>query len=263
MLFEYKVHKDLNFRNHFTATHSGIWEFHRGCLLQDLRVSSDDHAQILFAFGFIVSPVDACVKLGCRSLFEQMGAESAKLRVHCTVQQALVGSLEARRSSQIFNGAHPPQNSNALPPRGIARGWQSPSSAQGRSSFGQGRVGALRSLMEKLREDGVGVHGMVADLIFLRRQCDEAAVTAVLGSTLRNTVVVQAREDGARVVAEVRTAGILGQIRCDVLDEIKAKPSTGSGRGKGAGGGLSPLSESVITSNPQHFPAAEKHLRGW
>lgn len=186
------------------------------------------------------------------------------LREHCTEQQALVGILEARRRSQLSNGTQPLTNSDVLPPSGVARGWQSPSGVRGRSSSGQGRVGALRSLVERLRGGGVGAHGLVADLVLLRRQCDEAAVTAVLGSTLRNTVVVQTRKDGARVVAEVKAAGILGQVRCDVLDEIKAKPpSTGAGRGKGPGVGLSPLSESVTTSDPLHFPAAEKHLRGW
>lgn len=208
-------------------------------------------------------PVDECTHLGCRSLLEQIGAESTKLRVHCTGKQALVGSLEARCRGQISNGTHPPTTSSVLPPSGITLGWEPPSGVRGRSSSGQGRVGALRSLLERLREGGVGSHGLVADLILLRRQCDEAAVTAVLGSTLRNTVVVQTRKDGARVVAEVKAAGIRGQVRCDVLDEIKAKPSTGVDRGKGPGGGLSPLSESVTTSDPQHFPAAEKHLRGW
>lgn len=117
--------------------------------------------------------------------------------------------------------------------------------------------------MEKLREGGVGAHGMVADLILLRRQGDEAAVTAVLGSTLRNTIVVQTRKDGARVVAEVKAAGILGQVRCDVLDEIKSKPSARAGSADGVGGGLSLLSGRVTTSDPKHFPAVEKHLRGW
>lgn len=62
---------------------------------------------------------------------------------------------------------------------------------------------------------------MLADLVLLRRQRDEIAVTAVLGSALHSTVVVQTRNDGARVVAGARAAGIRGQVRCDVLDEMK------------------------------------------
>ena len=124
--------------------------------------------------------------------------------------------------------------------------------------------------METLREErSVDVHGLLVDLVLLRRQGDEAAVSAVLGAALGNTVVVQSRADGARFVAEVRAAGIPGRVRCDVLDEIKGKPFTGgggaaaAGRRGGGGGGLSPLSECVTTSDPRHLPAAVKRLRGW
>lgn len=128
-------------------------------------------------------------------------------------------------------------------------------------------MGALRSLVESLREEGgVGAHGLLADLVLLRRQCDEAAVAAVLGSALRDTVVVQTRADGARVVAEVGTAGIPGRIRCDVLDEIKrgggGSTVVSAGR-EGSGSGLIPLSECVTMSDPRHLPVAEKRLRGW
>ncbi|CAN0062836.1 unnamed protein product [Ectocarpus fasciculatus] len=191
-----------------------------------------------------------------------MDTESAKLRAHCTSQQALIGHLEARRASRDSADAdtrNPPANrsSSSTKRQGGAPGRQSARNAHG-------RVGALRSLVEKLRKGGVGAHGMLADLLLLRRPCDEAAVAAVLGSALRNTVVVQTRKDGARVVAAVRAAGISGQARCDVLDEMKTgNASASAGRGRGGGQGLSPLSECVTTSDPRHFPAAEKHLRGW
>ena len=199
----------------------------------------------------------------------QADRESAKLRVHCASQQALVGSLdEATRNrarllspgttTGLSQPPPPPTNSAAPPPPGGA-----PQRRQG------GRVSALRSLVEKLREGGVGAHGLLADLVLLRRRCDETAVMAVFGSALRDTVVVQTRADGARVVAEARKAGIIqGRIRCDVLDEVKgggrATGSSGKrGGGEGPGSGLSSLSECVATSDPRHLPAAEKRLRGW
>lgn len=122
----------------------------------------------------------------------------------------------------------------------------------------------MRSLVEKLREGGVGAHGLLADVVLLRRPGDEVAVAAVLGSALRDTVVVQMRADGARVVAEVRKAGIPGRVRCDVLDEIGGRGTTVSGGRVGPGEArLSHLSECVTTSDPRHLPAAEKRLRGW
>lgn len=97
----------------------------------------------------------------------------------------------------------------------------------------EGRIGSLRTLLTNLREKGVHVHGMLADLVVLRRRMDEKAVTAVLGSTLRSTIVVQSRADGARCIAGIRDAGIRGQIRCDVLDEIEETSMKASGgRGK-------------------------------
>lgn len=97
----------------------------------------------------------------------------------------------------------------------------------------EGRIGSLRTLLTKLREKGVHVHGMLADLVVLRRRMDEKAVTAVLGSALRSTIVVQSRADGARCIAGIRDAGIRGQIRCDVLDEIEETSMKASGgRGK-------------------------------
>lgn len=182
----------------------------------------------------------------------QADAESAKLRALCGSQQALVGRLEAARRAQTR--PRTAGGSQQLPPP--------PNAA--------GRAGALRLLVGKLREDGgvVGAHGLLADLVLLRRQCDEAAVAAVLGSALRDTVVVQTRADGARVVAEVRAAGIPGRIRCDVLDEMRRGGSAvsagkGGGGGQGSVSGLAPLSECVTTSDPRHLPAAEKRLRGW
>lgn len=109
----------------------------------------------------------------------------------------------------------------------------------------------------------MGTHGLLADLVLLWRQRDETAVAAVLGSALGDTVVVQTRADGARVVAEVRKAGIPGRVRCDVLDETRGGDSMiSAGRG-GPGNGLGPLSECVTTKDPRHLPAAEKRLRGW
>ncbi|CAM9130156.1 unnamed protein product, partial [Ectocarpus sp. 12 AP-2014] len=192
----------------------------------------------------------------------EMDTESAKLRAHCTSQQALIGHLETRRASRDSadtDKRSPPakSSSSSTKRQGGAAGRQSAPDAHG-------RVGALRSLVEKLRKGGVGAHGMLADLLLLRRPCDEAAVAAVLGSALRNTVVVQTRKDGARVVAAVRAAGINGQVRCDVLDEMRfGNASASAGRGRGGGQGLSPLSECVTTSDPRHFSVVEKYLRRW
>ncbi|CAM9383158.1 unnamed protein product [Ectocarpus sp. 12 AP-2014] len=192
----------------------------------------------------------------------EMDTESAKLRAHCTSQQALIGHLETRRASRDSadtDKRSPPakSSSSSTKRQGGAAGRQSAPDAHG-------RVGALWSLVEKLRKGGVGAHGMLADLLLLRRPCDEAAVAAVLGSALRNTVVVQTRKDGARVVAAVRAAGINGQVRCDVLDEMRfGNASASAGRGRGGGQGLSPLSECVTTSDPRHFSVVEKYLRRW
>lgn len=210
---------------------------------------------------------------------EQMDADSAKLREFCASQRALASSLEARRAAAA-------EEASAEPTRRLSKNSASSASTMTSDSGRQalnalGRATALRSLIERLRDSdsdragaGVGVHGMLADLVLLRRQGDEAAVSAVLGSSLRNTVVVQTRKDGARVVAEVRAAGILGRVRCDVLDEISggtltaagvAAAAAAAGRGQQRAGStrLRPLSECVTTSNPQDFAAAEKHLRGW
>eukprot|EP00903_Cladosiphon_okamuranus_P005634 g5600.t1 len=181
-------------------------------------------------------------------------AESAKLRAYCASQQALAGSLEAARRTRTGPGT--------------TTGWQHPATAAGRPPPGSpqqqgGRVTALRSLVEKLRAGGVGAHGLLADLVLLRRKRDETAVAAVLGSALRDTVVVQTRADGARVVAEVRKAGITRRVRCDVLDETNGVGSMiSAGRG-GDSSGLGPLSECVTTKDPLHLPAAKKRLRGW
>ncbi|CAM9221599.1 unnamed protein product [Ectocarpus sp. 8 AP-2014] len=192
----------------------------------------------------------------------EMDTESAKLRAHCTSQQALIGHLEARRASRDFADTDT-RNPSA---KSLSSSTKRQGGAAGRQSGpdAHGRVGALRSLVEKLRKGGVGAHGMLADLLLLRRPRDNAAVAAVLGSALRNTIVVQTRKDGARVVAAVRAAGINGQVRCDVLDEMRnGIASASAGRGRGGGQGLSPLSECVTTSDPRHFPAVEKHLRRW
>ena len=126
------------------------------------------------------------------------------------------------------------------------------------------RISALRSLVKSLRDEGVCVHGMLADLVLLRRECDGRAVTAVMGSALWTAVVVQTRRDGARVVAGARAAGITGQVRCDVLDEMKGGAmAMPPGSGPGNGSGLVTLQECVATSDPLHFPAAVKYLRGW
>ncbi len=207
-----------------------------------------------------------------RPRLEQVSAESAKLRAHCASKQALIGGLETRRASQIQTQNQNP--SDPKRPHGTVSGWQSPPNNVPGRSPPSGRIGALRSLVEKLREGegpAAGVHGLLADLVLLRRRGDEAAVSAVLGPALGNTVVVRSRADGARFVAEARAAGIPGRVRCDVLDEIKikGKPSEGgcgggaAGRRGGGGGGLSLLSECVATSDPRHLPAAEKRLRGW
>lgn len=204
-----------------------------------------------------------------------MDAKSVKLRDYCTSQQALVSNLEARRTAQeaSANAAKRLPKDSASSPSKMMRRTTS-SGRQFPAPSAQGGVPALRSLIERLRDggcegDGVGVHGMLADLVLLRRQDDEAAVSAVLGSSLRNTVVVQTRKDGARVVAEVRAAGFSGRVRCDVLDEISRGLSTttadaaGNGQQRAGSSRLRPLSECVTTSDPLHLAAAEKHLRGW
>eukprot|EP00752_Nemacystus_decipiens_P016359 g14628.t2 len=216
-----------------------------------------------------------------RERMAEAGAESTKLRARCASQQALIGTLEAaRRGARVVRprttttGSQQQQQQQQPPPPSITAGTPRPGGPpQPQQQQGE-RVGALRSLVERLREDGVGAHGLLADLVLLRRRCDEAAVAAVLGSALRDTVVVETRADGARVVAEVRQAGIIpGRIRCDVLDEIKDEGRgatvavSGSRRGgKGGEGprrGLTALSECVATSDPRYLPAVEKRLRGW
>ncbi|CAM9141448.1 unnamed protein product [Scytosiphon promiscuus] len=206
---------------------------------------------------------------------DEIDAESAKLREHCTTQQALASSLEARRTAQEATANTAKRMSRgSVPSACVTEGRTCSSRGQLPVPSPGGRATALRSLIERLRDgDGVGgqvgVHGMLADLVLLRRQGDEAAVSAVLGSSLRNTVVVQTRRDGARLVAEVRAAGIPGQVRCDVLDEISggavmtAVAAAGT-KQQGAGSSrLRPLSACVTTSDPRHFPAVEKHLQGW
>lgn len=95
-------------------------------------------------------------------------------------------------------------------------------SSRGRKTRITGRTDPLRSVLEKAKVKGVCVHGMLVDLVLLRRKEVEIAVLSVLGSVLRNTIVVQSRSDGARVVGIVKAAGIRGRIRCDILDEMKA-----------------------------------------
>lgn len=149
---------------------------------------------------------------------------------HCASQQALVSSLEAQRARVGSGYACPRNDSAATTLQGTALGRQQ-SAASSNRLYGQGWISALQSLLEKLRKGGVSVHGMLADLVLLRRQRDEAAVTAVLGPALRNTIIVQTRSDGARVVAAVRSAGIRGSVRCNVLDEMREQ------EGKAACGG--------------------------
>lgn len=87
-------------------------------------------------------------------------------------------------------------------------------------------LGPVRPVLEKLRGEGVGVHGILADLVLLRHRRDEDAVNAALGSVLRKTIVVQTRMDGARVVAAIKAAGIRGSIRCDILGELTSISAT-------------------------------------
>ncbi|CAM9206635.1 unnamed protein product, partial [Hapterophycus canaliculatus] len=213
-----------------------------------------------------------------RILELEFDAESAKLREYCASQQALASSLEARRTVQEASSKATKRLSRDSTSRASTRMNRRTSSGGPFSApNARGRATALRSLIEGLHDSGsvgdrIGVHGMLADLVLLRRQGDEAAVSAVLGPALRNTVVVQTRRDGARVVAEVREAGFPWQVRCDVLDEISAgtlveaaaATAAAERRQKGAGSSrLRSLSMCVTTSDPQHFAAAEKHLRGW
>lgn len=182
--------------------------------------------------------------LPCR--LQQIDAEAAKTRAHYAAQQARVGSLEAWCTHE-----------------GTATGRHSRPTVAARSN-NNSRISAMRSLVKNLREEGVCVHGLLADLVLLRRECDRKAVAAVIGPALWTAVVVQARRDGARVVAAARAAGITGKIRCDVLDEMKKTMPMATSAGPANGGsGLITLSECVATADPLHFPAAVKYLRGW
>ena len=170
-----------------------------------------------------------------------------KTREHYALQQERVSSLEARCARE---GATAGRHSR--PPGATC-------------SKPKSHTSALRSLVNTLRDEGICVHGMLVDLVLLRREHDGKAVTAVMGSALWTAVVVQTRRDGARVVARARAAGITGQVRCDVLDEMKVgRMPTAAGAGPGnSGSGLVALQECVATSDPLHFPAAVKYLRGW
>lgn len=177
---------------------------------------------------------------------QQIDAEATKTRANYAAQQATVGSLEARCT---YDRTATERHSRPLV---AARSNKSP-------------ISAMRSLVKQLRVEGVCVHGMLADLVLLRREHDRKAVTAVIGSALWTAVVVQARGDGARVVAGARAAGITGKVRCDVLDEMEETipMATGGSRQGNVGSGLVALQECVATANPLHFPAAVKYLRGW
>lgn len=81
----------------------------------------------------------------------------------------------------------------------------------------------MDSLRAMLPESGrsEGIHGMLVDILVLRHERSAVAVVSALGSVLLNTVVVQGRADGVRLVARVRAAGFRRRIRCDILDEIQ------------------------------------------
>ena len=148
----------------------------------------------------------------------QLVAESGDVLQRAQMQQMVVDKLEERHARYFASGR--------------------PSSDPARPSFrrqnltqsgGPDRIDSIRALINRLRDDGVCAHGMLADLLLLRRRRDEKAVTSVLGSALRNTIVVQTRADGARCVASVREAHIRGQVRCDVLNEIKVTSNKAPG----------------------------------
>lgn len=145
----------------------------------------------------------------------------AKTRVKCAEQQFIVRGLAERNASVSVN-----IDTQQPTPGARSQGGHMPS----RGSDGTA-ADPLRSILEQLRARGASVHGMLADLVLVRRQRDETAVSAVLGPKLRNTVVVQRRSDGARVVNAVKAAGIKGQVRCDILEEMRdpAVDSGGSG----------------------------------
>lgn len=164
-----------------------------------------------------------------------MDKEMTKLRTQCTSQRAAISDLEIRYSrasadTKLLNGSTVTTTTSTRPEATKVDGQQRPPSSSARST-GHGRMGGLRILLERFREAGVRAHGMLADLVLLRRQRDETAVVAALGSALRSTIVVQTRRDGGRVVAGVRAAGICGQVRCDILDEMKGQltPVVGGG----------------------------------
>lgn len=152
--------------------------------------------------------------------------ESSDVNQSARMKQGLVDNLE-RQHARYLAQRCPPNESGTSRGQGAATGNNSRVSSP--HSGGEGRVGSLRTLLSKLRDKGIQVHGMLADLVVLRRRKDEKAVIAVLGSALRNTIVVQTRADGARCIAGIRDAGIRGQIRCDVLDEIGMTSTKASG----------------------------------
>lgn len=161
-----------------------------------------------------------------------METETTKLRTQCTSQRAVISDLETRYTRATADTKlliDPIATTSTRPEATKFDGRHRPPTSCARST-GHGRVGALRVSLERLREAGVRVHGMLADLVLLRRQRDETAVIAALGSALRSTIVVQTRRDGGHVVAGVRAAGIYGQIRCDILDEMKGRLTAAVGR---------------------------------
>lgn len=148
---------------------------------------------------------------------KKIGRESAEVQANCASQEALANSLSDRLNegfthARVFEGPHGEAQPGAS---GLTRGVSRHSDRKS-----QDRVNLLRALVTEFRECR-GLHGMLADIVVLREERDSTAVVAVLGSALHDTIVVQSREDGSRLVARARAEGIRGRIRCDVLDEMK------------------------------------------
>lgn len=141
-------------------------------------------------------------------------ASRAEARKHCLAQQAQLTVCTQRYAQAV--GQIPKPSAGGESPQGASRGAE-------RSPL---RQDALRSLLDTLRSAGHGIHGMLADLLLIRSRRQEAAVVAVVGPLLHNTVVVQTRQDGARVLACARSAGIRGIVRCDVVNELTGRTGT-------------------------------------
>ncbi|CAM9320053.1 unnamed protein product, partial [Discosporangium mesarthrocarpum] len=123
----------------------------------------------------------------------------------------------------------------------------------------------LSSIVAEIVTANPGVHGMLDDLLVAKESRFETALAAAMGGGGSKTVVVQTRSDGLKVVDEVRKAGVVGQVRCDILEELQpSRRGTSARSSQGLlGGGLSQLADCVSIPDPVYLPLVYKHLDKW